>query len=70
VDNSRYFTGIGIGFSALLGESVTTADFPFRMMWFCPLLGFLGVMIVSITAALISVRPVLKMEPGIIFSQR
>lgn len=63
-------SGIGIGFSALLGESVASVNFPFRMMWFCPLLGFLGVLIVSITAALISIRPVLHMEPGIIFSQR
>ncbi len=63
-------SGIGIGVSALLGESVASGDFPFRMMWFAPLLGFLGVLIVSITAALISVRPVLSMEPGIVFSQR
>ncbi|WP_294952291.1 ABC transporter permease, partial [Sulfurovum sp.] len=63
-------SGIGIGVCALLGESVASADFPFRMMWFAPLLGFFGVWIVSITAALISVRPVLSMEPGIVFSQR
>ncbi|WP_294958010.1 ABC transporter permease [Sulfurovum sp.] len=63
-------SGIGIGICALLGESVASADFPFRMMWFAPLLGFFGVWIVSITAALISVRPVLSMEPGIVFSQR
>jgi putative ABC transport system permease protein len=46
---------------------VASADFPFRMMWFAPLFGFLGVLIVSITAAFISVRPVLKMEPAIVF---
>ncbi len=63
-------SGIGIGVCALLGESVASADFPFRMMWFAPVLGFLGVLIVSITAAVISVRPVLSMEPGIVFSQR
>jgi len=63
-------SGIGIGVCALLGESVASADFPFRMMWFAPVLGFLGVLIVSITAALISVKPVLSMEPGIVFSQR
>ena len=63
-------SGIGIGISALLGEAVSTATFPFRLMWFAPLLGFLGVLIVSLTAALISVRPVLKMEPGIVFSRK
>jgi len=63
-------SGIGIGFSALLGQAVSSADFPFRMMWFAPFLGFLGVLIVSITAAMISVRPVLKMEPAIVFSGR
>jgi len=63
-------SGIGIGVCAALGESVASVDFPFRMMWFAPILGFLGVLIVSITAAVISVRPVLNMEPGIVFSQR
>lgn len=63
-------SGTGIGVSALLGGSAASADFPFRMMWFAPLLGFLGVLIVSITAAFISVRAILHMEPGIVFSQR
>ena len=63
-------SGIGIGLSALLGQAVASADFPFRMMWFAPFLGFLGVLIVSITAAMISVRPVLKMEPAMVFSGR
>jgi putative ABC transport system permease protein len=60
-------SGIGIAIAALLGHMVASADFPFRMMWFAPLFGFLGVLIVSITAAFISVRPVLKMEPAIVF---
>jgi len=64
-------SGIGIGICAVLGESfAASVNFPFRMMWFAPMLGFLGVLIVSITAAVISVRPVLSMEPGIVFSQR
>ena len=63
-------SGIGIGVCAILGQSIVSVDFPFRIMWFAPLLGFLGVLIVSITAAMISVRPVLKMEPGIVFSSR
>ncbi len=60
-------SGIGIAIAALIGVSISGSDFPFRMMWFAPLFGFLGVLIVSITAAMISVRPLVKMEPAIVF---
>ena len=63
-------SGIGIGMAGLIGEAVSSSDFPFRMMWFAPVIGFLGVLIVSITAAVISVRPVLKLEPGVVFASR
>ena len=63
-------TGIGVGLCALVGELVSLGGFPFRMMWFTPLFGILGVMIVSLTAAAISVRPVLSMEPGVVFAGR
>lgn len=63
--------GMGIGICAIIGESVSaTLDYPFRMMWFTPIFGILGVLIVSLTAAAISVRPVLKLEPGVVFSGR
>jgi putative ABC transport system permease protein len=39
-------------------------------MWFAPLVGAVGVLIVSLTAALISIRPVLKLEPGVVFAGR
>ncbi|HHH72473.1 MAG TPA: ABC transporter permease, partial [Sulfuricurvum sp.] len=55
------FTGWGIEVSGL--------DYPFRFMWFGPLTGILGVLVVSLTAAAVSVRPVLKLEPGIVFSE-
>ncbi|MCF6310267.1 MAG: ABC transporter permease [Sulfurimonas sp.] len=61
-------SGIGIGICTILGESISV-DFPFRMMWFAPLLGFLGVFVVSITAAVISIKPILSLEPGIVFSR-
>jgi putative ABC transport system permease protein len=61
-------TGIGLGLCALLGEFVSAAGYPFRMMWFTPLAGALGVLIVSLTAAAISVRPVLRLEPAVVFS--
>ena len=60
-------SGIGVAIAAIIGQSIASTDFPFRMMWFAPMFGFLGVLIVSITAAMISVRPVLKMEPEIVF---
>lgn len=63
-------TGIGLGLCALLGELVSAAGYPFRMMWFTPVTGALGVLIVSLTAAVISVRPVLKLEPSVVFSAR
>ena len=60
-------SGIGIAVAALIGQAIAGTDFPFRMMWFAPLFGFLGVLIVSITAAFISLRPILKMEPAMVF---
>jgi len=62
--------GIGIGVAGIFGEMAQTATLPFRMMWFAPVLGFLAVFIVSFTAAIISVRPVLKLEPGVVFASR
>jgi putative ABC transport system permease protein len=63
-------TGIGIGLCAVIGEAVATLGYPFRMMWFTPSFGVIGVLIVSLTAAAISVRPVLKLEPGVVFAGR
>jgi len=60
-------SGIGIGIATLFGQAISSASFPFRMMWFAPLFGFLGVLIVSIIAVFISIRPILKMEPEIVF---
>jgi putative ABC transport system permease protein len=60
--------GIGLGSCALLGEIVSQAGYPFRMMWFTPVAGVLGVLIVSLTAAGISLRPVLRLEPSVVFS--
>ena len=60
-------SGIGVGIAAILAHIVSSATFPFRMMWFAPLIGFLGVIIVSMTAAFISLRPIKKIEPGIVF---
>jgi putative ABC transport system permease protein len=64
-------TGLGLGLCAIVGQlAIVEFDYPFRMMWFTPVLGGVMVMLVSVVAALISVRPVLKLEPGIVFAGR
>jgi putative ABC transport system permease protein len=39
-------------------------------MWFTPLLAVGMVLLVSVVAAAISARPVLKLEPGVVFAGR
>ena len=63
-------TGIGLGACALVGTVIAPLGFPFRMMWFTPLLGLVGVLLVSLTAAAISARPVLKLQPAVVFAGR
>jgi putative ABC transport system permease protein len=64
-------TGLGLGLCAIVGQlAIVEFDYPFRMMWFTPVLGGVMVMLVSVVAALISVSPVLKLEPGIVFAGR
>jgi putative ABC transport system permease protein len=64
-------TGLGLGLCAIVGQlAIVEFDYPFRMMWFTPLLGGLMVFLVSIVAAAISARPVLKLQPGVVFAGR
>ena len=64
-------TGIGLGLCAIVGQiAIWEFDYPFRMMWFTPVVGGLMVILVSLAAAAISARPVLKLEPGVVFSGR
>jgi len=63
-------TGIGIGLCAIVGNFITFIEFPYRLMWFTPFVGVLGVLIVSLTAAMVSTRPVLKLDSSIVFSGR
>ena len=57
-------TGLGLGLCALAGRVFTAFDFPFRMMWFAPAVGGTAVVLVSVGAALFSMRPILKMQPA------
>jgi putative ABC transport system permease protein len=64
-------TGLGLGLCAIIGRiAAVEANYPFRMMWFTPVLGGVMVMLVSVVAAMISARPVLRLEPGIVFAGR
>ncbi len=62
--------GIGVGLCALAGRAASSVQIPFRMMWFTPVLGGVTVLGVSLIAAVISVRPVLKLEPAKVLAQR
>jgi len=64
-------TGLGLGLCGIIGQiAVVEAGYPFRMMWFTPLIGGVTVVLVSVVAAAISARPVLKLEPGVVFAGR
>jgi putative ABC transport system permease protein len=63
-------TGLGIGLCGIAGELARMAGYPFRFMWFTPLLGGAMVLIVSLAAAALSARPVLKLQPALIFAGR
>lgn len=61
-------TGIGVGFCAIGGLVAARAALPFRMMWWalagCLLLNTLA----CLGAALVSMRPVLRLEPARVFA--
>lgn len=64
-------TGLGVGLCAALDSLlVHSSSYPFRLMWFTPLAGGLMVLIISLVAAALSARPVLKLEPARIFAGR
>jgi putative ABC transport system permease protein len=64
-------TGLGIGLCAIVGRlSASSAHYPFRMMWFPPVLGGTTVLLVCIADATLSARPVLKLQLMVVFEQR
>jgi len=63
--------GLGLVVCAIVGQiAIVEFNFPFRMMWYMPIFAALTVVVVSITAAVVSARPVLKLEPGVVFAGR
>jgi putative ABC transport system permease protein len=63
-------TGIGIGLCGFVGDLVMRMGYPFRMMWFTPIVGMLGVLLISLAAAVLSVRPILRLQPAVVFASR
>jgi putative ABC transport system permease protein len=63
-------TGLGFGACAIAGQFAEMAGYPFRVMWFTPLLGAAMVLIISVVGAGLSARPVLKLQPVLVFSGR
>ena len=62
--------GLGLGACAITGQFLSGSDYPFRMMWFTPIVGALSVLIIGSVSAAISARPALRLEPGIVFAGR
>lgn len=63
-------TGLGLGACVIAGQFLSGSDYPFRMMWFTPVVGAMAVFIVSFVSAAISARPALRLEPGTVFAGR
>ena len=64
-------TAMGVGLCAIVGQfSAIAAHYPFRMMWFAPLVGGTTIVLVSVIAAGLSARPVLKLPPMVVFERR
>jgi putative ABC transport system permease protein len=63
-------TGLGLGLCGIAGPIAGAWGFPFRMMWFTPLLGSVMVLLVCLLAVLMSAQPVLKLEPAAVFAGR
>jgi putative ABC transport system permease protein len=64
-------TGMGLGLCALVGQAASSAfGYPFRIMWFTPLAGSIGVLVVCLTAAALSIRPVIRLQPAVVFAGR
>ena len=57
-------TGLGLGLCAIAGRIFGAYHFPYRMMWFAPVLGGVAVVLVTLAAAALSIWPVLKMRPA------
>jgi putative ABC transport system permease protein len=63
-------TGLGLGLCGIAGQLAERGGYPFRVMWFTPLVGGAMVLVVSAVAAALSAWPVLKLQPALVFAGR
>ncbi|MDL2354372.1 MAG: FtsX-like permease family protein [Pseudomonadota bacterium] len=63
-------TGLGLGLCAIAGQFARMAAYPFRIMWYTPVAGAAMVLLVSVVAAVLSARPVFKLQPVQVFAGR
>jgi putative ABC transport system permease protein len=63
-------TGLGFGLCGIAGQFAEHAGFPFRVMSFTPVLGGVMVFVVSVVSAALSARPVLRLQPALVFAGR
>jgi putative ABC transport system permease protein len=59
--------GIGLGICCMLGVALRDTGFPFRLMWYTPLITFVVVLFIATVTAMFSARSVLRIEPGAVF---
>jgi len=62
-------TAIGLGACAAAGTSVASAGFPFRMLWFTPIVGGVLVAVTTTAGAIVGLRPAFRIDPGMVFTQ-
>jgi putative ABC transport system permease protein len=63
-------SGLGIGCCVAAGHIFEGFDFPFRLLWFAPVVGITSVALVSVIAAVLSLRQVARLEPAAFLAAR
>lgn len=59
--------GLGIGAAAWFGHSMAGTPLAFRMTWQLLFVAFCAVVVITMLAAMLSIRKVMKLEPAIVF---
>lgn len=59
--------GLGVGGASLFGAAVARTELAFQLDWRLVVMGGVAVMAIAVGAAVISLRKVVRLEPGIVF---
>jgi putative ABC transport system permease protein len=59
--------GLGLGAASLFGELVRGSDLAFQLDWRLVVFSGFSVLLIAVLAAMISLRKVMRLEPGIVF---